>query len=98
MDKELLERISKRDEALERLKTWIIRQVRLRRDPDEIDPDTPLFGSGLGLDSVDAVELVIGLETEFGVRFPSEEPARAAMRTVNSLLDYVLEMKEGSDG
>jgi len=62
----------------------------VRRTPDEIDPDTALFGSGLGLDSIDAVELVVQLDTDFNVQLPNDVFGRAEMRTVNGLVDLVL--------
>ena len=81
---------------LGRVRRILIDRLKVRRDPDEIDPDVTLFGSGLGLDSVDAVELVVSLENEFGFRFPSRSGERAVFRTVNTLVDLVLEMTEAS--
>ncbi len=57
---------------------------------DEIDPDAVLFGTGLGLDSVDAVELTVAIESEFGVKVPDNEKSRSIFRTVNSLVDHIL--------
>jgi acyl carrier protein len=57
---------------------------------DEIDDDLPLFGpDGLGLDSIDALELVVSLEKKFGVTVPNSQVARQALATVNSIHDYV---------
>jgi acyl carrier protein len=85
--------LARREAALHQLRTWLIRTMRLRREPDEIDPDTALFGGGLALDSVDAVDLVIGLETHFHVQ-ADEARLQRALRTVNSLLDLILESEE----
>jgi acyl carrier protein len=69
----------------------------LEQPVEEIDPDTPLFGAGLGLDSIDAVELVVQLDSVFGVRLPDDVFGRAEMRTVNGLVDLVLAAGEGGD-
>jgi acyl carrier protein len=65
--------------------------VRLR--PEQIDLDAPLFGTGLGLDSIDAVELVVALESEFGLTLPEEEAGPWRFRTVQSLVELVLERR-----
>ena len=96
MEPELARRLARREDVLGRVRRILIDRLKVRRDPDEIDPDVTLFGSGLGLDSVDAVELVVSLENEFGFRFPSRSGERAVFRTVNTLVDLVLEMTEAS--
>jgi acyl carrier protein len=90
MDREATERIARREELLARARKLIIEQLHIRREPSEIDPDCPLFATGLGLDSVDAVELVIGIETEFNIQVPDGPPARRSLRTLNTLVDFVL--------
>jgi acyl carrier protein len=79
-----------REAALADVRRLLIDSLDLRREPDEIDPDTALFGTGLGLDSVDAVEIVIALETELGVKLPDERTRRRALRSVNAMVDAVL--------
>lgn len=86
--------IAHRLDVLEQIRRILIDRLNVRREPDEIDPDTPLFGSGLGLDSVDAVELLVCLDTGFGVRLSGDSAGRAAMRTVNGLVDLVLAAEE----
>lgn len=90
MDAELADRIARREAALSDIRQLLIDKLRIRREPDEIDPDTPLFGSGLSLDSIDAVDLVILLKNDLGVEIPDDEHGRAGMRTVNSLVELVL--------
>lgn len=85
--------IAEREEILARIRTILIENLNVRREPDEIDPDTPIFGSGLGLDSVDAVELMVSLETELDVRLPDDAIGRAYLRTVNTLVDLVQEFR-----
>ncbi len=55
--------------VLEELKVLLIENLHLSLQPDDIDPDAALFGSGLGLDSVDAVEIVVAVEDRFGLDF-----------------------------
>jgi len=58
--------------------------------PDEIDSDAPLFGDGLGLDSIDALELAIALDRKFKVKINADDPnTRETFRSVKSLAAYV---------
>jgi acyl carrier protein len=82
------------DDVLGRVRTLLIEQLHLQREPDEIDPDAVLFATGLGLDSVDAVELTVAIETEFGVKIPDNEQSRTIFRTVNSVVDHLLKQKQ----
>ena len=73
------------------IKTMMVESLMLKVTKDEIRDDLPLFGpEGLGLDSIDALELVVGLEKRFGVKVPNSEAAKQALATVNSLHDYVV--------
>lgn len=58
-------------------------------DPDSIPEEQPLFGAGLGLDSVDALELVVALERDFGITVPSEEVGREAFGNLRALTAFV---------
>ncbi len=77
----------KRREMSERLKRVLIERLSLQLQVDEIAEDSPLFGSGLGLDSVDALEVAIAVETEFGVAITDED--LHAFRSVNTVLDFI---------
>jgi acyl carrier protein len=57
--------------------------------PSEIADDAPLFGGGLGLDSVDALELMVALEKEFGIRIQSPEVGREAFTSVSALATFI---------
>ncbi len=56
-----------------------------------IEDDAPIFGEGLGLDSIDALELVIQIEKRYGVKIKSSEETKQALSSVNVLADYILE-------
>jgi acyl carrier protein len=89
--------VARRDEVLDAIRKILIENLDVRRAPDEIDPDTPLFGSGLGLDSVDAVELMVCVYSQLGVTLPSDAAGRTALRTLNTLVDHVLRQREAAD-
>lgn len=75
----------------EAIKTMMVENLMLKVTKDDIRDEMPLFGpEGLGLDSIDALELVVGLEKHFGVSVPNSETARQALATVNSLHDYIV--------
>ena len=61
-----------REELAPRVKDLIVRRLKLEIDPKSIDDAAPLFGEGLGLDSIDALELVLGLEQEFHIKVDDE--------------------------
>ncbi|HEX9303896.1 MAG TPA: phosphopantetheine-binding protein [Thermoanaerobaculia bacterium] len=72
-----------------RVKELIVRRLKLDIDPTTIQNDAPLFGEGLGLDSIDALELVLGLEQEFGIKVEDEEVGVKAFASVNALVDFI---------
>lgn len=73
-----------------RVKQLIIDRLQLEgMTPAEIDDSAPLFGDGLGLDSIDALELVIGIEKVFGVRIQDEEVGAKAFASVDALVDFM---------
>jgi len=74
----------------------LISALHLKIQASDLDPDTPLFGSGLGLDSVDAVVLIVELESRYNISI-SEEEGRQALRTVNSIIDLVINKKSDND-
>ena len=96
MDAALAAQIRERQEVLDAVRAMMIRQLNLRRAPDELDPDTGIFGTGLGLDSVDAVELVVSLESEFGIRLPDNTASVPAMRTLNTIVQLILDHRRES--
>ncbi len=77
------------DHRLE-VKKMLVSQLRRRMEPAEIGDDTPLFGEGLALDSVDAIELVSALEQKWNVVVTSEAEAKEILVSVNVLTEYVV--------
>lgn len=72
------------------IKRLLVKELNLKgREPEAIDDDAPLFGAGLGLDSLDALQLAMSLEETFGVRIPDGEAARNIFRSVRAIADHV---------
>jgi acyl carrier protein len=85
------------DPLIARLKQLIVETLRLEDvTPADIADTEPLVGGGLSLDSIDALELVVRLEKEFGIKIASSEEARSAMASVASLAAYVRERGDPS--
>ena len=77
-----------------RIKEMLVKNLMLQITPDQIGDDVPLFGPGsIGLDSIDALELVVSMEKTFGVGVPNSEVAGRALKTVNTIHDYILEKR-----
>ncbi|MEP6699458.1 MAG: acyl carrier protein [Verrucomicrobiota bacterium] len=80
-----------------RIKEMLVKNLMLQTTAEEIGDETPLFGpGGLGLDSIDALELVVSMEKTFGVGVPNSEVAGKALRTVNTIHDYIVEKGGGA--
>ena len=78
------------DEALRaEIKQAIIRSLRLPITAADIGDDTPLFGDGLGLDSIDVLELVLELERAFSASITDEETGTRVLRTVTTIAEFV---------
>jgi len=80
-----------RDAVRNRLKELMISELNLEgKTPADIDDAGPLFGEGLGLDSLDALQLAMAIEEHFGVQVPEGEEARPVFATVDSLVDFIV--------
>ena len=76
------------------IKQMLVKNLMLQVTPEQIGDDLPLFGpDGLGLDSIDALELAVSMEKTFGVGVPSSDVAGKALRSVNTIHDYILEKR-----
>lgn len=87
----LLAHLARREEALARVRELLVTALKVELPPERIELDAPLFGTGLGLDSVDAVELVVAIETELGITLPEAATGPAAFRSVHSLVELLLD-------
>lgn len=80
------------DQLLDNLKSQIISTLKLTDlEPHEIDVDAPLIGEGLGLDSIDTLELLVLLEKEYGVTVPDINTGRKIFSSVRALAEYIQE-------
>ena len=74
----------------QQLKTQIIEALNLEDlTPADIQDDAPLFGEGLGLDSIDALELIMLLEKNYGIRLSNPAEGKAIFRSVSIMADYI---------
>ncbi len=78
------------DELILKLKDQIIEALNLEDlNASDIDADAPLFGEGLGLDSIDALELIVLLEREYGIKLSNPAEGKAIFKSVKTIADYV---------
>lgn len=71
------------------IKQAIVRSLRLPMQPEEIGDSTPLFGEGLGLDSIDVLELVLEIERTFGVSITDEQTGAQVLRSVDTIAAHI---------
>ena len=75
-----------------RVKALIVRQLKLEIDPETIRDDAPLFGddaSGLGLDSIDALELIVLLQQQYQIKLSNSDEGPNVFRTVRTMAEYI---------
>ena len=82
--------LERRERALGEVRVLLASIVNYTGDPADIDPDAGLFGTGLGLDSLDAVEVLVGLEIDLGIKLEGDDPMRLGLRSVNGVVDAVM--------
>lgn len=79
------------EKLIGRLKQQIIEELQLYDVvPEDFGADTILFGEGLGLDSIDGLQLVVLLDRQYGVKIKDPKERRTAMYTVRTMADYIL--------
>ena len=78
------------EELINTLKEQIIEVLNLEDlTPEDIDAQAPLFGEGLGLDSIDALELIVLMEREYGIKLTNPDKGKEIFSSVASIADYV---------
>jgi acyl carrier protein len=82
------------DELKNQIKEAIVRSLKLPIKPEEILNEVPLFGEGLGLDSIDALELVLELERSFGVVIGDEQTGGKVLRSVDSIAAFIEQQRQ----
>ncbi len=83
------------DELILKLKQEVITQLNLEEvTPEDIDADAPLFGEGLGLDSIDALELIVLLEKNYGIKIEDPKDGKKIFYSIRSMAEYITEHKK----
>lgn len=92
---EALDISTERSELTHRFLEVLIERLSLDIEPEDVAEDSPLFGAGLGLDSVDALEIAVAIETEFGCEVTDED--MQVFRSVNTVVDFIQADKANSE-
>jgi acyl carrier protein len=87
--------VARREQLLAAIRSVLIEDLSVVLPAEQIDPDTPLIATGLALDSIDAVDLVVGIEQRTGVRILDDDDGRLALRSLNMVVNYLL-AREGA--
>ncbi len=86
-----------RHELKQRLKRLLVEGLKLEdKRPQDIQDDAPIFVEGLGLDSIDALELVVLVEEQFHVTIPDEDVGKRAFASIDALADFILTAQAGA--
>lgn len=85
------------EETLEsQVKAALVRCLRMPIAAGDIQDDMPLFGGGLGLDSIDALEIVLELQRSFGVVVSDEQMGQRVLRSVRTIVDFIRSSREAA--
>lgn len=86
------ESLERRRKISELLKEELIESLDISYEPEDIHEDISLIGSGLGLDSLDILEIVLCVENNFGIKMPEE--SAHVLRSFNTLVDFIIEEQD----
>ena len=81
--------IMSREQLIEDLKRQIVAQLNLQVQPESINADDPLFNEGLGLDSIDALELIVLLQQHYKIKLSNAEEGPKVFRSVKTMAEYI---------
>lgn len=93
MDEELKAKIEERSRVLNVIKQDLISRLDLPYELDDLHEDVSLLGSGLGLDSLDSLEVILGIENSFGIKIPEDNID--ILRSINTITDFILAQTAG---
>jgi acyl carrier protein len=83
------------EELILELKQKIIEALNLEEmTPEDIDADSPLFGEGLGLDSIDALELIVLMEKNYGIKLANPAEGKEIFKSIRTIAEYVSEHRK----
>lgn len=78
------------EQLISELKSKIIEVLNLEDvQPEDIDNDAPLFGEGLGLDSIDALELIVMMEKVYGIKIKDPSAGKEIFKSINTMAEFV---------
>lgn len=83
------------EELILEFKKHLIEELNLEDlNPEDIDNDAPLFGEGLGLDSIDALEILLILERKYGIKLHNSADAKAIFKSVRTIAEYIRDNRQ----
>ena len=86
------------EDLIIKLKEQLIEQLNLEdMEPEDIDADEPLFGEGLGLDSIDALELIVLLEKDYGIKIENPKDGQKIFYSVRTMAEFITAFQKQSN-